>query len=220
MLNEINVIQEVDGNQETIIQFYLVDFKNISPSSVNTNSVLPIYKNQIIETTLPVAELTCHEPLKTYDIKIKNYQPKSIDSWELSLKKYQSIQGILYSCDTDFINKITINSINNKNIKINNATRWQANSFLIDKDFDFISTSNYVFVPYYPNTEDGEQQKQPVNNLSENEFEEMILSSNANDNVNNQQTYISNNKNMDFVYGFFILMMLLSVAFFLKKKKK
>ena len=194
---------------------YLVYLENIS----QTNSVLPIYKNQIIETTLPVAELTCHESLKTYEIKIKNYQPKSIDSWELNSKKYQSIQGVLYSCDTNFINKITINSINNKNIEINNVTRWKADSFLIDRNSKFINTSSYVFVPYYPNTEDGEQQKQPVNNLSENEFEEMILSSNANDNINNQQTDISNNKNMDFVYGFFILMMLLSVAFFLKKKR-
>lgn len=215
MFNEINVIQEVDGNQETIIQFYLVDFKNISPSSVNTNSVLPIYKNQIIETTLPVAELTCHEPLKTYDIKIKNYQPKSIDSWELSLKKYQSIQGILYSCDTDFINQIIIN--NNKNIEMNNVTRWQADSFLIDKDFDFISTSNYVFVPYHLNTEN---EKESSVALSENEFEEIILSSNANTNINNQQTGASNNKDMDLAYGFFILMMLLIVALFLTKKKK
>ena len=164
---------------------------------------------------MPVAELTCHEPLKTYDIKIKNYQPKSIDSWELSLKKYQSIQGILYSCDTDFINQIIIN--NNKNIEMNNVTRWQADSFLIDKDFDFISTSNYVFVPYHLNTEN---EKESSVALSENEFEEIILSSNANTNINNQQTGASNNKDMDLAYGFFILMMLLIVALFLTKKKK
>ena len=217
MINEINAIQEVNGNQETIIQFYLVDFKNISPSSANANSVLNITKNQIIETTLPVAELTCYEPLKTYDIKIKNYQPKSIDSWELSSKKYQSIQGILYSCNTDFINQITINSINNKNIKINNTTRWQADSFLIDKDFDFISTSNYVFVPYHPNTENG---KESGVALSENEFERIILSSNANTTINNQQTGVLNNKDMNLAYGFFIFMMLIIVALSLKKKKK
>lgn len=217
MINEINAIQEVDGNQETIIQFYLVDFKNISPSSANANSVLTITKNQIIETTLPVAELTCYEPLKTYDIKIKNYQPKSIDSWELSSKKYQSIQGILYSCNTDFINQTTINSINNKNIKINNTTQWQADSFLIDKDFDFISTSNYVFVRYHPNTENG---KESGVALSKNEFEKIILSSNANTTINNQQTGVLNNKDMNLAYGFFIFMMLIIVALFLKKKKK
>ena len=198
---------------ENIIQFYLVDLENISQA----NSVLPIYKNQIIETTLPVAELTCHEPLKTYEIKIKNYQQKFIDSLTLNSTEYNSIQGVLYSCDTDFINQITINSINNKNIEINNITRWKADSFLIDRDSNFISTSNYVFVPYYPNTEDGEQQKQPVNNLSENEFEEMILSSNVNADINNQQT---DNKSMDLTYVFFILMMLLIVVLFLKKKKK
>lgn len=217
MINEINAIQEVDGNQETIIQFYLVDFKNISPVSANNNSVLPIYKNQIIETTLPVAELTCHDQLKTYEIKIKNYQQKSIDSLELSPKKYQSIQGIMYSCDTDFINQITINSINNKNIEMNNTTRWQANSFLIDKDFDFISTSNYVFVPYHPNTENG---KESGVALSKNEFEKIILSSNANTIINNQQTGVLNNKDMNLAYGFFIFMMLIIVALFLKKKKK
>jgi hypothetical protein len=206
MLNAINEIQE------TIVKFYPVDLENISSSSENANSVLPIYKNQIIETTLPVAELTCHEPLKTYEIKIaklKNHPTKS-----------SSIKGVLYSCNTDFINNITINSIknNNKNIKMNNVTQWQADSFLIDKDVDFISSENYVFIPYHPSKKDSEQQEQPNISLSENEFEELILSSTAT--TNNQQTDISNNKNVDLAYGFFILMMLLVVVLFLKKKNK
>lgn len=212
-----NTIQEINRNQETIIKFYPVDLENISSSSANNNSVLPIYKNQIIETRLPVAELTCHEPVKTYEIKIakpNNYQPKSSYSWISSSTEYKSIQGVLYSCNTNFINQITINN-NNKNIELNNVTQWQADSFLIDKDVDFISSENYVFIPYHPNTKDGEQ---PFNNLSENEFEEIILSNNAT--TNNQQTNISNNKNMDLAYGFFILMMLLVVVLFLKKKNK
>lgn len=199
--------------QETIVRFYPVDSKNISPNFENANSVFPIYKNQIIETTLPVAELTCSEPLKTYEIKIKNYQPKSLYSWASDSDEYNSIQGLLFSCNTDFINQIIIND--NKNIEMTNVTRWQANSFLINKDIDLISTSNYVFVPYYPNTEDG---KQPVNNLSENEFEEVILSSNTT--INNQQTDLSNNKYINLMYGFFILLMLLSIALFLKRKNK
>lgn len=209
MSNEINEIQE------TVIKFYPVDLENISSSSENANSVLPIYKNQIIETTLPVAELTCHEPLKTYEIKIakpNNYQPKSSYSWIFSSTEYKSIQGVLYSCNTDFINQIIIN--NNKNIEMNNVTRWQADSFLIDKDVDFISSENYVFVPYHPSTKDG---KQPNISLSENEFEEIILSSNTDNTSLNNQT---NNKNVDLAYGFFILMMLLVVVLFLKKKKK
>lgn len=198
--------------QETIIKFYPVDLENISSSSENANSVLPIYKNQIIETTLPVAELTCYEPLKTYEVeitKLKNYPTKS-----------SSIKGVLYSCNSDFINNITINAIknNNKNIKMNNVTRWQADSFLIDKDVDFISSENYVFIPYHPSKKDSEQQEQPNISLSENEFEELILSSTAT--TNNQQTDISNNKNVDLAYGFFILMMLLVVVLFLKKKNK
>ena len=219
----LNAIQEINRNQETIIKFYPVDLENISQSSGNTNSVLPIYKNQIIETTLPVAELTCHEPLKTYEIKItkpNNYQPKSSYSWISSSTEYKSISGVLYSCNTDFINNITINSIknNNKNIKMNNVTQWQADSFLIDKDVDFISSENYVFIPYHPSKKDSEQQEQPNISLSENEFEELILSSTAT--TNNQQTDISNNKNVDLAYGFFILMMLLVVVLFLKKKNK
>lgn len=209
-----NTIQEINRNQETIIKFYPVDLENISSSSANNNSVLPIYKNQIIETTLPVAELTCHEPVKTYEIKIakpNNYQPKSSYSWISSSTEYKSIQGVLYSCNTNFINQITIN--NNKNIELNNVTQWQADSFLIDKDVDFISSENYVFIPYHPNTKDG---KQPNIALSENEFEEIILSNNTN-NVNNNLT---NNKNMDLAYGFLILMMLLVVALFLKKENK
>ena len=209
-----NTIQEINRNQETIIKFYPVDLENISSSSANNNSVLPIYKNQIIETTLPVAELTCHEPVKTYEIKIaklNNYQPKSSYSWISSSTEYKSIQGVLYSCNTNFINQITIN--NNKNIELNNVTQWQADSFLIDKDVDFISSENYVFIPYHPNTKDG---KQPNIALSENEFEEIILSNNTN-NVNNNLT---NNKNMDLAYSFLILMMLLVVALFLKKENK
>ena len=194
-----NAINEI---QKTIVNFYPVDLENISPNSGNANSVLPIYKNQIIKTTLPVAELTCHEPLKTYEVeiaKLKNYPTKSI-------------KGALYSCNTNFINQITIN--NNKNIKMNNVTQWQADSFLIDKDVDFISSENYVFIPYHSSTKDG---KQPNIVLSENEFEEIILSSNAdNTSINNQ----TNNKNMDLAYGFFILIMLLVVALFLKKKNK
>ena len=214
MSNAIQKINTINGNQETIIKFYPVDLENISSSSENANSVLPIYKNQIIETTLPVAELTCHEPLKTYEIeitKLNNYQPKSSYSWISSSTEYKSISGVLYSCNTDFINNITINSIknNNKNIKMNNVTQWQADSFLIDKDVNFISSENYVFIPYHPSTKDSEQ---PNISLSENEFEELILSSNTNN--------LTNNKNMDLAYGFFILMMLLSVTLFLKKKKK
>lgn len=203
-----NTINEI---QETIIKFYPVDLENISSSSENANSVLPIYKNQIIETTLPVAELTCHEPLKTYEIKITNYQQKSSYSWISSSTEYKAISGVLYSCNTDFINNITINSIknNNKNIKMNNVTQWQADSFLIDKDVDFISSENYVFIPYHPSTKDS---KQPNISLSENEFEEIILSNNTNN--------LTNNKNMDLAYGFFILMMLLVVVLFLKKKNK
>lgn len=203
-----NAINEI---QETIIKFYPVDLENISSSSENANSVLPIYKNQIIETTLPVAELTCHEPLKTYEIKITNYQQKSSYSWISSSTEYKAISGVLYSCNTDFINNITINSIknNNKNIKMNNVTQWQADSFLIDKDVDFISSENYVFIPYHPSTKDS---KQPNISLSENEFEEIILSNNTNN--------LTNNKNMDLAYGFFILMMLLVVVLFLKKKNK
>lgn len=193
----------INENQETIVKFYPVDLENISPSSGNANSVLPIYKNQIIETTLPVAELTCNEPLKTYEVeiaKLKNYPTKS-----------SSIKGVLYSCNTDFINNITINSIknNNKNIKMNNVTQWQADSFLIDKDVDFISSENYVFIPYHPSTKDSEQ---PNISLSENEFEELVLSNNTNN--------LTNNKNMDLAYGVFILMMLLVVVLFLKKKNK
>ena len=212
-----NAIQEINRNQETIIKFYPVDLENILQSSGNTNSVLPIYKNQIIETTLPVAELTCHEPLKTYEIKIakpNNYQPKSSYFGTSSSTEYKSISGVLYSCNTNFINQITIN--NNKNIELNNVTQWQADSFLImgnNKDFDLISTSNYVFVPYHSSIKDGEQ---PNIALSENEFEEIILSNNTN-NVNNNLT---NNKNMDLAYGFLILMMLLVVALFLKKENK
>lgn len=199
-----NAINEI---QETIVKFYPVDLENISQSSGNANSVLPIYQNQIIETTLPVAELTCHEPLKTYEVeiaKLKNYPTKS-----------SSINGVLYSCNTDFINNITINSIknNNKNIKMNNVTQWQADSFLIDKDVDFISSENYVFIPYHPSTKDSEQQEQSNISLSENEFEELILSNNVNNNL-------TNNKNMDLAYGFFILMMLLVAVLVLKKKKK
>lgn len=199
-----NAINEI---QETIVKFYPVDLENISQSSGNANSVLPIYQNQIIETTLPVAELTCYEPLKTYEVeitKLKNYPTKS-----------SSIKGVLYSCNTDFINNITINSIknNNKNIKMNNVTQWQADSFLIDKDVDFISSENYVFIPYHPSTKDSEQQEQSNISLSENEFEELILSNNVNNNL-------TNNKNMDLAYGFFILMMLLVVVLVLKKKKK
>lgn len=196
-----NAINEI---QKTIVNFYPVDLENISPNSGNANSVLPIYKNQIIKTTLPVAELTCHEPLKTYEVeiaKLKNYPTKSI-------------KGVLYSCNTNFINQITIN--NNKNIELNNVTQWQADSFLImvnNKNFDLISTSNYVFVPYHSSIKDGEQ---PNIALSENEFEEIILSNNTN-NVNNNLT---NNKNMDLAYGFLILMMLLVVALFLKKENK
>ena len=204
-----NAINEI---QETIVKFYPVDLENISQSSGNANSVLPIYQNQIIETTLPVAELTCYEPLKTYEVeitKLKNYPTKS-----------SSIKGVLYSCNSDFINNITINAIknNNKNIKMNNVTQWQADSFLIDKDVDFISSENYVFIPYHPSKKDSEQQEQPNISLSENEFEELILSSTAT--TNNQQTDISNNKNVDLAYGFFILMMLLVVVLFLKKKNK
>ena len=117
-----NAIQEINRNQETIIKFYPVDLENILQSSGNTNSVLPIYKNQIIETTLPVAELTCHEPLKTYEIKIakpNNYQPKSSYFGTSSSTEYKSISGVLYSCNTNFINQITIN--NNKNIELNNG---------------------------------------------------------------------------------------------------
>lgn len=206
-----NAINEI---QETIIKFYPVDLENISSSSENTNSVLSIYKNQIIETTLPVAELTCYEPLKTYEIKIakpNNYQQKSSYSWITSSTEYKSISGVLYSCNFDFINNITINAIknNNKNIKMNNVTQWQADSFLIDKDVDFISSENYVFIPYHPSTKDS---KQPNISLSENEFEELILSSNTNN--------LTNNKNMDLAYGFFILMMLLVVVLVLKKKNK
>lgn len=195
-----NAINEI---QETIVKFYPVDLENISQSSGNANSVLPIYQNQIIETTLPVAELTCYEPLKTYEVeitKLKNYPTKS-----------SSIKGVLYSCSSDFINNITINAIknNNKNIKMNNVTQWQADSFLIDKDVDFISSENYVFIPYHPSTKDS---KQPNISLSENEFEEILLSSNTNN--------LTNNKNMDLAYGFFILMMLLVVVLFLKKKNK
>lgn len=195
-----NAINEI---QETIVKFYPVDLENISQSSGNANSVLPIYQNQIIETTLPVAELTCYEPLKTYEVeitKLKNYPTKS-----------SSIKGVLYSCNSDFINNITINAIknNNKNIKMNNVTQWQADSFLIDKDVDFISSENYVFIPYHPSTKDS---KQPNISLSENEFEEILLSSNTNN--------LTNNKNMDLAYGFFILMMLLVVVLVLKKKKK
>ena len=198
--------------QETIIKFYPVDLENISQSFGNSNLVLPIYKNQIIETTLPVAELTCHEPLKTYEIKIKNYLPKSSYFGTSSSTEYKSISGVLYSCNTNFINQIIIN--NNKNIKMNNVTQWQADSFLIDKDVDFISSENYVFIPYYSSTKDG---KQPNIALSENEFEEIILSSNAdNTSINNQ----TNNKNMDLAYGFFILIMLLVVALFLNKSNK
>lgn len=212
-----NAIQEINRNQETIIKFYPVDLENISQSSGNTNSVLPIYKNQIIETTLPVAELTCHEPLKTYEIKIKNYQPKSSYFGTSSSTEHKSISGVLYSCKSDFINNITMNSIknNNKNIEMNNGIQWQADSFLImvnNKDFDLISTSNYVFVPYHSSIKD----EQPNIALSENEFEEIILSNNTN-NVNNNLT---NNKNMDLAYGFLILMMLLVVALFLKKENK
>lgn len=201
--NQYNGIFMSNAIQETIIKFYPVDLENISPSSGNANSVLPIYKNQIIETTLPVAELTCNEPLKTYEVeiaKLKNYPTKS-----------SSIKGVLYSCNTDFINNITINSIknNNKNIKMNNVTQWQADSFLIDKDLDFISSENYVFIPYHPSTKYSEQ---PNISLSENEFEELILSNNTNN--------LTNNKNMDLAYGFFILMMLLVVVLFLKKKNK
>lgn len=212
--NQYNGIFMSNAIQETIIKFYPVDLENISSSSENANSVLPIYKNQIIETTLPVAELTCHEPLKTYEIKIakpNNYQPKSSYSWISSSTEYKAISGVLYSCNTDFINNITINSIknNNKNIKMNNVTQWQADSFLIDKDVDFISSENYVFIPYHPSTKDS---KQPNISLSENEFEEIILSNNTNN--------LTNNKNMDLAYGFFILMMLLVVVLFLKKKNK
>ena len=92
---------------------------------------------------------------------------------------------------------------------MNNVTQWQADSFLIDKDVDFISSENYVFIPYHPSTKDGEQ---PNISLSENEFEEILLSSNTNN--------LTNNKNMDLAYGFFILMMLLVVVLFLKKKNK
>lgn len=209
-----NAIQEINRNQETIIKFYPVDLENISQSSGNTNSVLPIYKNQIIETTLPVAELTCHEPLKTYEIKIakpNNYQPKSSYFGTSSSTEHKSISGVLYSCKSDFINNITMNSIknNNKNIEMNNGIQWQADSFLIDKDVDFISSENYVFIPYHPSTKDS---KQPNISLSENEFEEILLSSNTNN--------LTNNKNMDLAYGFFILMMLLVVVLFLKKKNK
>lgn len=213
--NQYNGIFMSNAIQETIIKFYPVDLENISSSSENANSVLPIYKNQIIETTLPVAELTCHEPLKTYEIKITNYQPKSSYSWISSSTEYKAISGVLYSCNTDFINNITINSIknNNKNIKMNNVTQWQADSFLIDKDVDFISSENYVFIPYHPSTKDSEQQEQSNISLSENEFEELILSNNVNNNL-------TNNKNMDLAYGFFILMMLLVVVLVLKKKKK
>lgn len=204
-----NAINEI---QEAIVKFYPVDLENISPNSGNANSVSPIYKNQIIETTLPVAELTCHEPLKTYEVEIKNYLPKSSYFGTFSSTEYKSISGALYSCNTNFINQITIN--NNKNIKMNNVTQWQADSFLIDKDVDFISSENYVFIPYHSSTKDG---KQPNIVLSENEFEEIILSSNAdNTSINNQ----TNNKNMDLAYGFFILIMLLVVALFLKKKNK
>lgn len=209
-----NTIQEINRNQETIIKFYPVDLENISSSSANNNSVLPIYKNQIIETRLPVAELTCHEPVKTYEIKIakpNNYQPKSSYSWISSSTEHKSISGVLYSCKSDFINNITMNSIknNNKNIEMNNGIQWQADSFLIDKDVDFISSENYVFIPYHPSTKDS---KQPNISLSENEFEEILLSSNTNN--------LTNNKNMDLAYGFFILMMLLVVVLFLKKKNK
>jgi hypothetical protein len=209
-----NAINEI---QETIVKFYPVDLENISQSSGNANSVLPIYQNQIIETTLPVAELTCYEPLKTYEVEItkpNNYQPKSSYSWISSSTEYKAISGVLYSCNTDFINNITINSIknNNKNIKMNNVTQWQADSFLIDKDVDFISSENYVFIPYHPSKKDSEQQEQPNISLSENEFEELILSNNTNN--------LTNNKNMDLAYGVFILMMLLVVVLFLKKKSK
>lgn len=188
-------------SNKTIIKFYKVDLKNIQPNSKNGNTVLTIHKNQIIEKALPVAELTCNEPLKTYEVKIKGYQ---------------SMQGVLYSCNNDFIKNITINSIqnNNKNIEMNNVTQWQADSFLIDKDFQFINTSNYVFIPYYPNKKNGEQL-----NLSVNEFEKILFSNT----INNQQSEVSqtdipNDNNMGLLYGIVILIMLIGEVSFLLKK--
>lgn len=58
-----NAINEI---QETIVKFYPVDLENILPSAKNADSVLPIYKNQIIETTLPVAELTLFIKLMSF----------------------------------------------------------------------------------------------------------------------------------------------------------
>ena len=78
-----NAINEI---QETIVKFYPVDLENISQSSGNANSVLPIYQNQIIETTLPVAELTCYEPLKTYEVEITKL--KTIPPNPVLLKVY------------------------------------------------------------------------------------------------------------------------------------
>lgn len=188
-------------SNKTIIKFYQVDLKNIRPNSKNGNAVLTIPKNQIIEKALPVAELTCNEPLKTYEVKIKNYQ---------------SIQGVLYSCDNGFIKNITINSIRNtnKNIEINNVSQWQEDSFLIDKDFYFINTSNYVFIPYYPNKKDGKQI-----NLSANEFEKILFSNT----INNQKTDIEqpnipNDDNMGLLYGIVILIVLIGEISFLLKK--
>ena len=206
-------------SNKTIIKFYQIDLKNIRPNSKNGNTVLTIHKNQIIEKALPVAELTCNEPLKTYEVTIRNYQPKSIASLAYNPKNYQSIQGVLYSCDNDLIKNITINSIqnNNKNIEINNVTQWQDDSFLIDKDFQFIDTSNYVFIPYYPNKKDGEQL-----NLSANEFNKMLFLNT----INNQkskvsQTDIPNDNNMGVLYGIVILMVLIGeVTFLLKKVNK
>lgn len=201
---------------KTIIKFYQVDLKNIQPNSKNSNTVLTIHKNQIIEKALPVAELTCNEPLKTYEVTIRNYQLKSIASFASNPKEYQSIQGVLYSCNNDLIKNITTNSIqnNNKNIEMNNVTQWQADSFLIDKDFQFINTSNYVFIPYYPNKKNGEQL-----NLSANEFEKILFSNT----INNQkseisQTDIPNDNNMGLLYGIVILMMLIGEVSFLLKK--
>ena len=188
-------------SNKTIIKFYQVDLKNIRPNSKNGNTVLTIPKNQIIEKALPVAELTCNEPLKTYEVKIKNYQ---------------SIQGVLYSCNNDLIKNITINNIQNtnKNIEINNVTQWQADLFLIDQDFQFINTSDYVFVPYYPNEKDGKQI-----NLSVNEFNKMLFSNTiSNQQSEVSQTDIPNDNNMGLLYGIVILMVLIGEVVFLLKK--
>lgn len=187
-------------SNKTIIKFYQVDLKNIRPNSKNGNTVLTIPKNQIIEKALPVAELTCNEPLKTYEVEIKNYQ---------------STQGVLYSCNNDLIKNITINNIQNtnKNIEINNVTQWQDDSFLIDKDFQFINTSDYVFVPYYPNEKDGKQI-----NLSVNEFNTMLFSNT----ISNQQSEVSQtdipNNNIGLLFGIVILIVLIGEISFLLKK--